>query len=106
LELDLKALLDRNDEIDVIEGVPLGDICGGELRREDDVSSSNRSWKMVVSWRRCRRTACLQVLGSRIYSRGFMPLTSVDHAEAKPEGLVSWKPDMIEGVMTIRLGTR
>jgi len=88
LELDLKALLDRNDEIDVIEGVPLGTSAAVSSGVRTMVSSSNRSWKMVVSCVDVGGLHVFRVLGSRIYSRGFMPLTSVDHAEAKPEGLV------------------
>ena len=36
LELDLEVGFNRNDEIDVVEGVPFGDAGGGQLGGEDE----------------------------------------------------------------------
>lgn len=36
VELDMKLGLDGDDEVDVVEGVPLGDVGGGEGGGEDE----------------------------------------------------------------------
>src|SRR5436305_620853 len=36
LELDAEARFDGDDQVDVVEGVPLGNIVGGEAGAEDD----------------------------------------------------------------------
>ena len=36
LELDFETGFDGDDEVDVVEGIPLGDACGGEGGGEDE----------------------------------------------------------------------
>lgn len=36
LELDLEVGFDSDDEVDVVEGVPLGDVDGAKRRGEDE----------------------------------------------------------------------
>jgi len=49
MEFDLESLFDCDDEVDVIEGVPLGDIGRREFRNYDNRLVIETSRKMAPS---------------------------------------------------------